>query len=617
MKFSIATVSLGGTLAEKLAAIAGAGFDGVEIFEADVLAYDGTPAEIGAMVRDRGLEIIAFQPFRDFEGMPEPQRRRGFERAKRKFALMNELGARDILVCSNVSPLSLGGIDRAAADLNELGAVAEAFDVRVGFEALAFGRHVWDYRDAWEIVRRADHPRIGLILDSWHVLARKLPVDPIRSIPADRITFVQVADAPAMDMDLLQWSRHFRNFPGQGDMDVDGFMRALLATGYDGWISHEIFNDRFRMASPRRIAEDGERSLIWLRDRLEPGTLPPRVEPEAVEWIEFAISEEDAPALEAVFTGLGFRPTGRHRSKEVTRWSQGAINLVINTEPDGLAHSHQIVHGPSVVAIGLRVGDAAAAIARAEGLRMHVYRGEIGPGELDIPAVRGIGGSLLYFTDSKGDLARVWEIEFEPVEPAPPGPLSRIDHLAQSMTPDEMLTWRLFYLSLFDLDRTPQVDVIDPAGVVESMALHTPDRTLRVCLNASASERTQSSRFLDEFFGAGTQHIAFLTDDIFAAAEAMQAAGLETLPIPDNYYDDLEARLGLEPEFVDRLRESGILYDEDEGGRFFQIYTRAFKERFFFEIVEREGYTGYGAPNAPIRLAAQARLARQPAIPRM
>ena len=617
MKFSIATVSLGGTLAEKLAAIAGAGFDGVEIFEADVLAYDGTPAEIGAMVRDQGLEIIAFQPFRDFEGMPEPQRSRGFERAKRKFALMNELGARDILVCSNVSPLSLGGIDRAAADLNELGAVAEAFDVRVGFEALAFGRHVWDYRDAWEIVRRADHPRIGLILDSWHVLARKLPVDPIRSIPADRITFVQVADAPAMDMDLLQWSRHFRNFPGQGDMDVDGFMRALLATGYDGWISHEIFNDRFRMASPRRIAEDGERSLIWLRDRLEPGTLPPRVEPEAVEWIEFAISEEDAPALEAVFTGLGFRPTGRHRSKEVTRWSQGAINLVINTEPDGLAHSHQIVHGPSVVAIGLRVGDAAAAIARAEGLRMHVYRGEIGPGELDIPAVRGIGGSLLYFTDSKGDLARVWEIEFEPVEPAPPGPLSRIDHFAQSMTPDEMLTWRLFYLSLLDLDRTPQVDVIDPAGVVESMALHTPDRTLRVCLNASASERTQSSRFLDEFFGAGTQHIAFLTDDIFAAAESMQAAGLETLPIPDNYYDDLEARLGLEPEFVDRLRESGILYDEDEGGRFFQIYTRAFKERFFFEIVEREGYTGYGAPNAPIRLAAQARLARQPAIPRM
>jgi 4-hydroxyphenylpyruvate dioxygenase len=166
MKFSIATVSLGGTLPEKLAAIAAAGFEGVEIFEADVLAHEGSPATIGAMVRDHGLEIVAFQPFRDFEGMPEPQRGRGLERARRKFALMNELGAGAMLVCSNVSPQSLGGIDRAAADLAELGAIAEGFGIDVGFEALAWGRLVSDYRDAWEIVRRADHPRVGVILDS-------------------------------------------------------------------------------------------------------------------------------------------------------------------------------------------------------------------------------------------------------------------------------------------------------------------------------------------------------------------------------------------------------------------------------------------------------------------
>lgn len=615
MKFSIATVSLGGGLAEKLAAITAAGFAGVEIFEADVLAHEGSPAEIGRMVRDHGLEIIAFQPFRDFEGMPEPQRSRGLERAKRKFALMNELGARDILVCSNVSPLSLGGIDRAAADLRALGEIAEGFGVDVGFEALAWGRHVWDYRDAWEIVRRADHPRVGLILDSWHTLARGLPVEPIASIPADRITFVQLADAPRMQMDLLQWSRHFRNFPGQGDMDVDGFMRAVLATGYDGWLSHEIFNDRFRMASPRRIAEDGERSLIWLDDRMHPGRIPPRAVPEGVEWVEFAVAEEDAEALEALFAAMGFVLTGRHRSKQVTRWTQGAINLVVNTEPEGLAHSHQIVHGPSVVAFGLRVGDAAGAMARAEALRMQVFRQPVGPGELEIPAIRGLGGSLVHFTDA-GELGRVWEIEFEPVAPAPDGPLTRIDHLAQSMTPDEMLSWRLWYLSLFDFGTTPQVDVIDPAGIVESMALHDPARAVRICLNASASERTLSSRFLDEFFGAGVQHIAFDTDDILVAAAAMRDAGLEMLPIPDNYYDDLEARLGLEPELVGRLRALGILYDEDEGGTYCQLYTRAFQNRFFFEIVQRDGYGGYGAGNAPIRLAAQARLARDPAIPR-
>lgn len=616
MKFSIATVSIGGSLAEKLAAIAAAGFDGVEIFEADVLAHEGTPAEIGRMIRDQGLEIIAFQPFRDFEGMPEPQRSRGFERARRKFDLMSELGASRILVCSNVSPLAQGGIDRAAADLRELGEIAGGYGIDIGFEALAWGRHVWDYRDAWEIVRRADHPRVGLILDSWHALARGLPVDPIRSVPADRITFVQLADAPRMDMDLLQWSRHFRNFPGQGDLPVDGFMAAVQATGYDGWLSLEIFNDRFRMAAPRRIAEDGERSLIWLGDRMTPGKLPARVRPEAVEWIEFAVSEGDAGPLGQLFENMGFRRVGEHRSKAVTRWAQGAINLVINTEPEGLAHAHQIVHGPSVVATGFRVGDAKAALRRAEGLRIPTFHQPVGPDELEIPAVRGLGGSLVYFTDAQSALGRVWEIEFDSVAPTPAGPLARIDHLAQSMSLDETLTWRLWYLSLFDFETTPQVDVIDPAGIVESMALQDAGRAVRICLNASASDRTLSSRFLDEFFGAGVQHIAFATDDIFAAAEAFHAAGLALLPIPDNYYDDLEARLGLAPDLVDRLRASGILYDEDEAGRFFQLYTAAFQNRFFFEIVQRDGYAGFGAANAPIRLAAQARLARGTAIPR-
>ncbi len=616
MKFSIATVSLGGSLPEKLAAIAAAGFEGVEIFEADVLAHEGTPAEIGRMVRDHGLEIIAFQPFRDFEGMPEPQRARGFERAKRKFALMNDLGAHAILVCSNVSPLSLGGIDRAADDLRELGGIADGFGIDVGFEALAWGRHVSDYRDAWEIVRRADHPRVGVILDSWHILARGLSPDAVRGIPADRITFVQLADAPKMDMDLLQWSRHFRNFPGQGDLPVDDFMRAVRATGYDGWLSHEIFNDRFRMASPRRIAEDGERSLIWLGDRMRPGTLPPRAVPQAVEWIEFAVSEDDAPDLDRLFTGLGFALTGRHRSKSVARYSQGAINLVINTEPDGLAHSQQIVHGPSVVAIGLRVGDAAAALERARALRMAAFSQPVGPDELDIPAIRGLGGSLIHFTDATSELARVWEVEFEPTGAQPSASLARIDHFAQSMSPEEMLSWRLFYLSLFDFETTPQVDVIDPAGIVESLVLQDRARHLRICLNASASDRTLSSRFLSEFFGAGVQHIAFATDDIFAAAEAIRATGLDLLSIPENYYDDLEARLGLDPEMLDRMRGLGILYDEDETGRYFQLYTRAFQQRFFFEIVQRDGYGGFGAPNAPIRLAAQARLARGSAMPR-
>ena len=167
MKTSIATVSLSGDLRDKLEAIAAAGFDGVEIFEQDFVAFDGTPADVGRMVRDHGLAITLFQPFRDFEGLPEPYRSRAFDRAELKFDLMNQLGTDLVLVCSSVHPASLGGIDRLADDFAELGERAARKGIRVGYEALAWGRHINDHRDAWEVVRRASHPnRLGLLSPS-------------------------------------------------------------------------------------------------------------------------------------------------------------------------------------------------------------------------------------------------------------------------------------------------------------------------------------------------------------------------------------------------------------------------------------------------------------------
>src|SRR3954467_4852538 len=265
---SIATVSLSGSLDEKLRAIAAAGFDEVEIFENDLLSFSGSPGDVGQMCRDLGLAICAFQPFRDFEGMPEPQRSRNFARAERKFDLMHELGSDLMLICSNVSPASLGGIDRAAADFRELGERAAARALRVGYEALAWGLHVNDYRDAWEIVRRADHKSIGVILDSFHALAPSFPVGAMRSIPADKIFLVQLAAAPKLGLEILAWSRHYRNFPGQGDLPVGAFMEAIAATGYSGPLSLEIFNDQFRSGSAARTAGDGMRSLILLQDEL-------------------------------------------------------------------------------------------------------------------------------------------------------------------------------------------------------------------------------------------------------------------------------------------------------------------------------------------------------------
>lgn len=616
---SIATVSLSGDLPEKLQAIAAAGFDAVEVFENDFLTFDGGPREVGRMVADLGMTISAFQPFRDFEGMPEPLRARTFARAERKFAIMNELGAELMLICSNVSPQALGGIDRAAADLRELGDLAARYGVRVGFEALAWGRHVNDYRDAWEIVRRADHERIGLILDSFHTLARQSPLGPIASIPGDRIFLVQLADAPKLDMDVLSWSRHFRCFPGQGDLAVADFVKAIAQTGYTGPFSHEIFNDQFRAGSARRLATDGMRSLIALADQTA-SHLPPRAGLVDVEFIEFALDEDTAAELAKLLSALGFRLTGMHRSKSVARWSQGGINLVLNTEKDGFAQSHAIMHGPGVCAICLRVEDVEQTVARARGLKIAAFEQPVGEGEMQIPAIRGVGGALIYFTQPKGDLGHIWDTDFIATEAnAGDGPalLGHVDHISQSMDYDEMLSWLLFYTSLFTLDRIPQFAIADPAGLVESRPLVSPDGAIRFVLNGSQATRTLSSRFVSEHFGSGVQHIAFDAPDIFAAVTAMRAAGLSFLDIPENYYEDLEARHGLEPALIDTLREHHILYDRDGDAEFLQVYTHVFAQRFFFEIVERRGgYSGFGAVNASVRLAAQAREARPVAMPR-
>ena len=621
MQTAIATVCLSGTLSEKLEAIAAARFKGVEIFENDLLSFDGTPAEVGRRIKDLDLAAVTFQPFRDFEGMPAAPRAKAFSRAERKFDLMGELGCDLLMVCSNVSPDSLGGIDRAAADFRELGERAAQRGFRVGFEALSWGRHIHDYRDAWEVVRRADHSAVGLVLDTFHILARGTDLGALRTIPRDRIFLVQAADAPKLNMDYLSWSRHYRCFPGQGELPIGTFMDALQATSFDGLVSLEIFNDSFRAGSARSVAIDGQRSLTVMLDDLQQRTgvpvaglanLPPRARCDGIDFIEFAMDEIAAANFEMALGALGFAKAGVHKSKAVTRWRQGNVNIVVNSEKEGFAHSFNITHGSSVCALALRVDDAAATLARAAELLDQPFRQVVRTGEIDIPAVRGVGGSLLYFVDDKTDLGRHWDIDFDVPSKADgtDAGLTVVDHVSQSMPHEEMLTWLLFYTSLLDLQKTPVQDVLDPGGIVHSQVVETAGGALRLVLNASQSRHTLASRFLTELFGSGVQHIAFATDDIFATIAHLRERGVELLPIPENYYDDLEARIDISSDALERLRANNVLYDQQAGGEFFQAYTTNFEGGFFFEIVERRNYVGFGAANASIRLAAQTRLAR-------
>jgi 4-hydroxyphenylpyruvate dioxygenase len=431
-----------------------------------------------------------------------------------------------------------------------------------------------------------------------------------------------MADAPRLELDFLSWSRHYRCFPGQGDLPIAAFMDALAATGFDGLLSLEIFNDSFRAGSARRTAIDGRRSLLVMLDELaarigrrvpEAPDLPPRARCHGIDFVEFAMDDLAAGRFEASLGALGFARTGIHKSKAVTRWSQGGINLVVNREKEGFAHSFNITHGSSVCALTLDVDDAAAARERATRLLDPPFRQVVRTGEIDIPAVRGLGGSLIYFVDRKADLGRHWDIDFGP---APADPQARdarlfvIDHLSQSMQHEEMLSWLLFYTSLLDVRKTPVEDVIDPGGIVQSQVVETDEGSLRLVLNASQSSQTLSSRFLNDLFGSGVQHVAFASTDIFATVAQLRANKVPLLTVPRNYYDDLEARIDIDSELRDRLRASNLLYDRQAGGEYFQAYTENFDGGFFFEFVERRAYRGFGAPNAPIRLASQTRLAR-------
>ncbi|MDE2302333.1 MAG: sugar phosphate isomerase/epimerase and 4-hydroxyphenylpyruvate domain-containing protein [Sphingomonadales bacterium] len=612
MLTSIATVSISGTLDAKLAAIAASGFCGAEIFENDLLTTHLGAREVATLMRDLGLACTMFQPFRDLEGLPAPARGRAFDRLERKFDVMGELGTDLLLLCSSCAPQADGDRARILADLAEAADRAGRRGLRIGYEALAWGRHVNDHRDAWALVRDVDHDALGLVLDSFHSLARRIPAGSIGDIRPDKLFLVQVCDAPQLDMDYLGWSRHFRCMPGQGDFPLDAWAEAIRRIGYTGYWSLEIFNDRFRAGSAAAVARDGYRALRLLESGIVEGAsstpvLPARIAPLGVSFIEFAASTAEAEALAAMLRPLGFRPTARHRSKDVTRWTQGAINLVVNCEPEGLAHSFDVVHGASVCAIGLTVADVPAVLARAEALAIPRFTQAIAADEWPIPSLTGVGGSLLYLVDAASEPA-MWAHEFpQAIEDSAPGALTVVDHIAQTMQFEEFLSWLLYYVALFDLAKTPQLDIADPMGLVHSQAVETRDKKLRFTLNGSLARQSLSSRFIQNYFGAGVQHIAFACPDIFAAADAAIAAGLPRLEIPRNYYDDIAARWGLDDALVEALAARDILYDRDGEAEYFQFYSRAFARRVFFELVERRGYQAYGATNAPIRLAAQAR----------
>jgi 4-hydroxyphenylpyruvate dioxygenase len=605
---SIATVSLSGTLPDKLEAAAAAGFQAVEIFEADLLSFDGTPRDVARMAADLDLQIAIFQPFRDFEGMGPAQLARNLIRAEKKFGVMAALGTNLLLLCSNVQEGANGDQARIVADLAELAARAEQRGVKIAYEALAWGRHVNRWRQAWNIVKQVDSPALGLALDSFHTFSVGDSLAGLQDVPGSKIFFMQLADAPRLTMDVLSWSRHYRNFPGQGDFDVTGFVRDALAAGYRGPLSLEIFNDEFRAGAARPVALDGLRSLIWVEAQAGQTALPPVPELAGVAFLEFAVDEPAAAKLATYLEALGFHHAGRHRSKAVDLYQQSGTKIVLNAEPDSAAAEHFVRHGTSVCALALMVDKVAPTLARAEALLCPTWTERTGPGEHHIPAVREPDGTLIYLVDEAAEAA-IWAQDFT-LHAAPAAmiapPLS-IDHIAQALSPGLMDRFVLFYRSLFGLVPEPTIEFADRFGLIRSRTMKNASGTIRIPLNISESPATETARFVAASAGPGVHHVAFASPDLAATLTHARAAGLHTVSIPANYYEDLAARFELDGATLAGFEALGILYDRDAHGEFRHAYLPNFAGRFFFELLTRVGYEGYGASNAPVRLAAMTR----------
>jgi 4-hydroxyphenylpyruvate dioxygenase len=580
MRRSIATVCLSGTLDEKLAAAARAGFDGVELFENDLINSVLTPAEVREQADDLGLTIDLYQPFRDFEAVPDPAP--NLRRAEAKFAVMEALGAPTLLVCSNVSPDAIDDDALAAEQLRTLAARAAERGLKIAYEALAWGRHVNEYDHAWRIVQAADHPALGTCLDSFHVLSRGTGLSAIADI--DKLFYVQLADAPHLSMDVLQWSRHYRCFPGQGAFDLADFVGRVLAAGYAGPLSLEVFNDVFRQADPDRIAVDAMRSLLVLEDRL-----PTSAPLGGFAFVEIGVDAESAPDTEAVLRTMGFAHVGPHRSKPVQLWQHGDIRVVLN---HGVGDDD-----PEVVAVAVESADPDRSAARSEALLAPVLERRRGAGEADLAAIAAPDGTAVFFCGADGS----WLGDFLALDGEGENgvPIDRIDHITLAQPFEAFDEALLFYRSVLALSPGESAELAAPHGLVRSRALADAERRVRIVLNVPALAGTRRGQ-------AELQHIAFATGDALAAARAMRERGAELLPIPDNYYDDLAARFEIDPALLDELRELGVLYDRSGRGELLHFYSGQVEGRMFFEVLERRGgYDGYGAVNSPVRMAAQ------------
>ena len=318
------------------------------------------------------------------------------------------------------------------------------------------------------------------------------------------------------------------------------------------------------------------------------------------EFVEF--TGPDQAVLREVFARLGFVQVAQHRSKDVSLWRQGDVNFILNAEPSSFAQAFGKVHGPSACAMAFRVADAAIAFERAISLGAKPFHGRVGPMELNIPAIEGIGGSLIYFVDRYGEKGSIYDVDFrflDGAEAAAKGHgLTLIDHLTHNVHRGRMDSWSGFYERLFNFREIRYFDIEGKLTGLKSKAMTSPCGQIRIPINESSDDKSQIEEYLRAYGGEGIQHIAMGTTDIFASVEGLRAEGVHFLDTPDTYYELLPQRLPDTGEDFARMQANRILMDgSPSGGRLLQIFTNTVIGPIFFEVIQRKGDQGFGEGN--------------------
>ncbi|MEG3150240.1 4-hydroxyphenylpyruvate dioxygenase [Sphingomonas sp. ZT3P38] len=319
------------------------------------------------------------------------------------------------------------------------------------------------------------------------------------------------------------------------------------------------------------------------------------------EFVEF--TGPNPEALADLFVKMGFTHVGTHRSKNVRRYAQGDINFLLNMDATGQVANFREQHGPSANAMAFRVADAAKALKRAVERGAVAVEGKVGPAELNIPAIEGIGGANLYLVDRRG-AATIYDIDFEPVEGASPDQhtvgLHTLDHLTHNLQRGRMDYWANYYESIFNFRQIRYFDIEGQATGLFSKAMTAPDDKIRIPLNESQDEHSQIEEFIKDYKGEGIQHLALATDDIFATVDALRANGIRFQTTPQTYFDLIDKRLPGHNHNVEEMRKRDILIDgapETGGGLLLQIFTENMVGPIFFEIIQRKGNDGFGEGN--------------------